>query len=298
MRKFLSFLVALAVTVGISASSFAGSMSLMGAGKGAAASTPLLLDALTVAPSVAYSTRKLRAAYVSSALRVLRSSDGTQLDIGFAGGQLDIASLLAFVGAGNGTVVLWYDQSTNAVNASPGTTSPLIVINGATSTLNGNPALQFGVSGNSSLLFTKSLSQPTTIALASRLSSQKVNSNYTDGHTGPVRQIIGSNAGDTQFTLYAGTTVLSGGTLDLLSHAIFGIFNGASSSLIVDGTTTITGNPGTNGITTQTIGGGDGGGGIVAVNGWIGEYIVFPSALGSTDQATIRASWQTQWGTQ
>jgi hypothetical protein len=40
----------------------------------------LLLDTLSVSPTVAYSTRKLRAAYAGSAMRVQRSSDSTQLD--------------------------------------------------------------------------------------------------------------------------------------------------------------------------------------------------------------------------
>ena len=50
--------------------------------------------------AAAYSLRKLRAAYSGSAVRVRRSSDNTEQDIGFtAQGELDTASLLSFVNA-------------------------------------------------------------------------------------------------------------------------------------------------------------------------------------------------------
>ena len=51
--------------------------------------------------AAAYSLRKLRAAYSGSAVRVRRSSDNTEQDIGFtAQGELDTASLLSFVNSG------------------------------------------------------------------------------------------------------------------------------------------------------------------------------------------------------
>ena len=50
--------------------------------------------------AAAYSLRKLRAAYSGAAVRVRRSSDNTEQDIGFtAQGELDTASLLSFVNA-------------------------------------------------------------------------------------------------------------------------------------------------------------------------------------------------------
>ena len=48
--------------------------------------------------AVAYSLRKLRSAYIGSAVRVRRSSDNTEQDIGFTTqGELDTTSLLSFV---------------------------------------------------------------------------------------------------------------------------------------------------------------------------------------------------------
>jgi hypothetical protein len=80
----------------------------------------LLLDTYTNA-AVAYSLRQLRTAYTRAAIRVRRSSDNAEQDIGFVGGDLDTASLLTFCGAGNGFVTTWYDQSTNANNATQAT---------------------------------------------------------------------------------------------------------------------------------------------------------------------------------
>ena len=71
--------------------------------------------------TVAYSLRKLRTAYSGNAIKVRRSSDNTEQDIGFVGNLLDTASLLTFCGAGNGFVTRWYDQSTNVNDAATGT---------------------------------------------------------------------------------------------------------------------------------------------------------------------------------
>jgi hypothetical protein len=72
----------------------------------------------------AYSTRKLLTAYAGAALRVRRSSDNTELDIGFNGtGDLDQTALTTFVGANSGYVTVWYDQSGAARNLSQATTT-------------------------------------------------------------------------------------------------------------------------------------------------------------------------------
>lgn len=60
----------------------------------------LLLDSYSGA-GVAFSLRKLKSDYAGSAIRVRRSSDNTEQDIGFVGNQLDTASLHSFVGSIN-----------------------------------------------------------------------------------------------------------------------------------------------------------------------------------------------------
>ena len=106
-----------------------------------------LLDTYTGA-AAAYSLRKLRSGYSGSTIKVRRSSDNTEQDIGFVDNELDTASLLSFVGTGgtdNGFVTTWYDQSGNGNNATQTTASnqPQIVSSGSVILENGKPALKF-----------------------------------------------------------------------------------------------------------------------------------------------------------
>ena len=104
----------------------------------------LLIDSYPNA-AVAYSLRLLRSAYTGSAIRVRRSNDNTEQDIGFISGDLNSSALLSFVGANNGFVTTWYDQSGNGYNATQTTAAnqPQIVSSGSVILENGNPAVQF-----------------------------------------------------------------------------------------------------------------------------------------------------------
>jgi hypothetical protein len=107
-------------------------------------SATLLLDLYPNA-AAAYSLRKLRTAYTGSAIRVRRSSDNTEQDIGFVSGNLDESALTTFCGVGNGFVTTWYDQSGNARDASQGTAAnqPRIVNSGVVDLTNTKPSLLF-----------------------------------------------------------------------------------------------------------------------------------------------------------
>ena len=62
----------------------------------------LVLDILSTQSSAAYSLRKLRSAYTGSAIRVRRSQDNAEADIGFtSAGELDQTALLNHVGYEN-----------------------------------------------------------------------------------------------------------------------------------------------------------------------------------------------------
>jgi hypothetical protein len=80
-------------------------------------SSPYPLDAGIF--SSAYSLRKLRFGS-TAAIRVQRSSDNAQQDIGFLGRDLDIIGLLNFCAGSTGTLVKWYDQSLNNLGVSNG----------------------------------------------------------------------------------------------------------------------------------------------------------------------------------
>lgn len=64
--------------------------------------------------SAAFSLRRLRSGYIGPLVRVRRSSDDAELDIGYtSGGMIDLTALLTHCGAGSGFVSRWYDQSSN-----------------------------------------------------------------------------------------------------------------------------------------------------------------------------------------
>jgi hypothetical protein len=104
----------------------------------------LLLDTYTGA-AAAYSVRKLRTAYAGSAIRVRRSSDNAEQDIGFSGGNLDTSALTTFCSGTDGFVTTWYDQSGNAQNATQtsATAQPQIVSSGSVLTQNSKPTIKY-----------------------------------------------------------------------------------------------------------------------------------------------------------
>lgn len=111
---------------------------------------PLLIDQYAGARA-AYSVRKLKHGYTGAALRVRRSNDNAEQDIGFdSSGNLDESALTTFTGANSGFVTKWYDQSGNGYDA-PQTTNanqPRIVNAGTIDKLNGQPAFGYVSTGH------------------------------------------------------------------------------------------------------------------------------------------------------
>jgi len=108
-------------------------------------SAPSLLLDLYPSAAAAYSVRLLRSAYSGSAIRVRRSSDNAESDIGFSGGNLDTTALTSFCSGTNGFVTTWYDQSGNARNATQTTAAnqPQIVSSGSVINVNSKPSVRF-----------------------------------------------------------------------------------------------------------------------------------------------------------
>ena len=104
-----------------------------------------VLDLISAVIAVAYSLRRLYASYTGAAIRVQRSSDNAERDIGFIGEHLDVFALLVFVGSGDGFVTIWYDQSGNGCHATQATAGnqPQIVASGAVITEGGQPAIRY-----------------------------------------------------------------------------------------------------------------------------------------------------------
>jgi hypothetical protein len=80
--------------------------------------------------------------YTGFCIRVRRSSDNNELDIGFVNGILDTASLLDFVGSGNGFVSIIYDQvGSNNMTKTTANLQGQIVSNGEVILKGGKPCI-------------------------------------------------------------------------------------------------------------------------------------------------------------
>jgi len=92
--------------------------------------------------SLGLSLDKLDKNYTGSAIKVRRSSDNNELDIGFVNNELDTASLLDFVGSGNGFVTIIYDQvGSNNMTQTTSSKQGLIVSSGSVILKGGKPCI-------------------------------------------------------------------------------------------------------------------------------------------------------------
>ena len=229
--------------------------------------------------AAAYSVRLLRTAYTGSAIRV-RRTDSTESNIGFtSAGNLDTTALLAFTGTGvldNGFITTWYDQSGNAINATQTTAllQPKIVNAGSLITQNGKVSLDFA-SGNfvQNLAYTQT--QPFT-AFYVGISDISEGSVFDGSSSRAFMRDGTTSANRIWASSFLGTVV------NTQFKTIYGLYNGASSEIKTNNTTTISGNVGTN-----TLGGiliGDGTN--RPFDGRISELIIYGSNQ-STNQTGI-----------
>ena len=189
-----------------------------------------LLDAYPNA-AAAYSLRKLRTAYTGSAIRVRRSSDNTETDIGFSGENLDTTTLTSFCSGTNGFVTTWYDQSGSGLNITQATAvnQPQIVSAGSIITENSKPILRFN---------TQFLSLSTTITPASSWSLfgvGKKNGSGTLTYLGGTTTLNSSLVGFTDGSIYLlgvsnYISVNDGGSFDYRVNSGF-VVSGVASSI-------------------------------------------------------------------
>jgi hypothetical protein len=92
-----------------------------------------------------FSLRKLKTSYGGSCIRVRRSSDNAEQEIGFVNDELDVTALLLFCKGTSGFVKTWWDQSGNGayITNSTAASQPRIVDNGVLDTFKGKPAVYF-----------------------------------------------------------------------------------------------------------------------------------------------------------
>jgi hypothetical protein len=96
--------------------------------------------------AAAYSLRNLDSSYTGALVRIRRSSDSAERDFyGTWNGEFPTTAVQDWVGANDGFVVTWYDQSGNSNDVTQATAAnqPKLVNVGSVYTLNGKPTLSF-----------------------------------------------------------------------------------------------------------------------------------------------------------
>jgi hypothetical protein len=223
---------------------------------------------LFVMPDAAYSLRKLTPNAINC-IRVRRSNDNAEQDIGFINSKpnapLNTGQLLQFVGANNGFITTWYDQSTNVRNGTQttGANQPRIVNGGVIDTSGGLPAfLWTNGSGQRLINSAISLSQSITTFIVTKLSAA----------TGINASVIYDSFNNTPSVLYhTGTTEFPFNTLALACDSsfvqkVFGsvssanieiitaLLNSSNSKLRINSSQVGSGNASTNGLSGISIG--------------------------------------------
>jgi hypothetical protein len=185
--------------------------------------------------AAAYSLRKLRSAYTGDAIRVRRSSDNTEQNIGFVSNVLDTASLLTFCGVGNGFVTTWYDQSGNAYNTTQSTAAnqPQIVLSGAMLTTNGKNSIKFDGT-NDSLATTGtpfSATDNTLIAVSKQDSISSYRRLFNIGSYVNGRFLGGANGTDDMLAVFSNATfTCSGGVA--ISQNVSIMYNAGTNGVL------------------------------------------------------------------
>lgn len=192
--------------------------------------TPSYVGLLDIYPNAtsAYSLLKLRNAYTGYAIRVRRSSDNTSQDIGFnSNGTLDTTSLLSFVGANDGFVSIWYDQSGNSYNFEQITLDyqPKVVNSGSLLTKNSKPTVIFdGLSDY--------MSVPSSLSIFSFLHKTGNSFISTVGYNRVANEgfIVCNNNGTSANTGYFLTTLTTGDVRNFTTNSIAGLSNATVSN--------------------------------------------------------------------
>jgi hypothetical protein len=257
-------------------------------------SSNLTLDDLTASPILAISTRKLDKDYTGYCMRVRRSNDNAEQDIGFtSGGDLDTSSLTSFCGSNSGYVTTWYDQSGNTRNLTMTTTAnqPRIVNAGTVETsgdVGGKAGIAFSTGSYwMSLSYTISL---TTLTVAMVVDLDASGSRIFDHYTGANDYTSGNLSlynSSNKFACYSGaaraisTNTVTGSAKSIVfrrdgANSVVYDNNSAGTTDTSWGTTTLTGETLRLGNATSAA--------------WLGhyyEFIYFGSAISSTDRTTI-----------
>jgi len=170
-------------------------------------------------------------------------------------------------------------------------------------TINSLNALSFGTAGNLMQSGNITVPQPYTVLVVVKGSAATLTSisvghlvsvlGYNGAASGPV-----GNATTGYWGIYAGTSLFNTTPVDGTARVIGAVFNGASSSIVLDGTTLVSGPAGAAAWSAAPIklGGTD----TDSTQSWlglIGEVLMYSSALSPTVYTAQQAYLKAKWGT-
>jgi hypothetical protein len=253
-----------------------------------------VLDQVGLA-AAAYSLRKLRQQYNGPAIRVRRSSDNAETDIGFATNTdgIDTVALLAFTGANSGFVTTWYDQSGNGRNAAQATAvnQPRIVDAGVVETDGGRPTVRYPTAGVGLATTVTSagwFDAPSASIVSVARCTNTATARHIVGNRGGAGRFIRAQGGGASYQLIntgALAMTVSGTTTN--QNVVTYRYDGTTISGWVNGGSATSAAAGYFSDPTATVSIGGSGGGSADWIGTISEIVVFASAISTTGRQTL-----------
>lgn len=224
---------------------------------------------------------------------IVRASDSaSQTFISLADGSLDVASIASFLAATTGKVSKLYDQTGQGWDVLQATDSkrPAFTLSGIGSlpcmTFVRASSQEFASSGN----FT-GFSQQYSMSMVAKRTG---NFSAANGVLGAGGSLIGFNTSVDNANMFAGSNVAAAAA-DNAFHAVQAVFNGASSVLYVDGSSS-TVNAGAGAVSSATtIKVGTNGFGS-PLDGAIAEVGIWPAGFSSGDRSSMNSNQHTYWG--
>jgi hypothetical protein len=165
--------------------------------------------------------------------------------------------------------------------------------------LNGRPCCEAdGVDDFLRSVGSATVPQPFTTILIARHTSAVANQVWFDsvgpsGATPICQQLVNSS---TRRALHAGASIASANPPDTVPHLFVATFDGPNSSLRVDGSLDLTGDPGSNALIGITLFSNRVGSGGNWTAGLIGEFLLYARALEPWERAALRQYARAKWG--
>lgn len=195
-------------------------------------------------------------------------------------------------------VTKMYDQTGNGHTASQTTASQQVHL--LPTCINALPCMDFVGTNYYPLTFGSDVPQPLTIStVVQRNAAFTSYAEIFRADGGGNTLILRFDTTANNILQYAGGSLIVVAATDLVTHAIQAVYNGASSAINVDGTDTTSINPGTQLLSSITpcIGGGQASCASTALDGYLSELGIWPSAFSSGDRASVRNNQRLYWGT-